>query len=343
MVRSDGLMVTNRHVVDDAETVTARMETTEGEFLEFTGRVLGKGILTDLAAVQLSSNRTFSTLPLGNSDNLTYGDVVTAWGYPLGATVGKSPTLTKGIISSAVRIFEDTEYVQADAAVNPGNSGGPLIDRYGRVIGVNTFGFTYRVGENDYTTAPGLNFSVASNEISDRLATYEAGGPEQATYQNLRYDYGYSMDIPKGWYLIVEGGERLTRQYTAFSAYGGERIADILTLKLLKQYSDRTDALVTVAGAYWVVLLPSFAEDWHFYEPISVPEFTIMGGQPFFRMAYRYQTDEEECILSEVALASVSSSFPNKRYGFVTTNAVCEDVLAQYSAEREAMLSSFRP
>ena len=118
--------------------------------------------------------------------------------------------MTKGIISSAVRIFEDTEYVQTDAAVNPGNSGGPLIDRYGRVIGVNTFGFVYRVGENDYTTAPGLNFSVASNEISDRLTTYEAGGPEQATYQNLRYDYGYSMDIPKGWYLIGEGGERLT-------------------------------------------------------------------------------------------------------------------------------------
>ena len=112
-------------------------------------------------------------------------------------------------------------------------------------------------------------------------------------------------------------------QYTAFSAYGGERVADILTLKLLRQYSDRTDALGTVAGAYWAVLLPSFAEDWHFFEPISVPEFTITGGQPFFRMAYRYQTDEEECILSEVALASVSSSFPNKRYGFVTTNAVC--------------------
>ena len=114
-------------------------------------------------------------------------------------------------------------------------------------------------------------------------------------------------------------------------------------MKLLRQYSDRTDALVTVAGAYWDVLLPSFAEGWHFFEPISVPEFTMLGDQPFFRMAYRYQTDEEECILSEVALVSVSSSFPNKRYGFVTTNAVCEDVLAPYSAEREAMLNSFRP
>ena len=53
MVRSDGLMVTNRHIVDDAEMVTARMETTEGEFFEFTGRVLGQGILTDLAAAHV--------------------------------------------------------------------------------------------------------------------------------------------------------------------------------------------------------------------------------------------------------------------------------------------------
>ena len=224
---------------------------------------------------------------------------MTAWGYPLGATVGKSPTLTKGIISSAVRIFEDTEYVQTDAAVEPGEqrwtSDRPLRTR---PSASTPSGLSTKWAKMTIPTAPGLNFSVASNEISDRLATYEAGGPEQATYQNLRYDYGYSMDVPKGWYLIGEGGERLTSQYTAFSAYGGERVADILTLKLLRQYSDRSDALVTVAGAYWAVLLPIFAEDWHFFEPISVPEFTIMGGQPFFRMAYRYQTDEEECILS---------------------------------------------
>jgi hypothetical protein len=60
-------------------------------------------------------------------------------------------------------------------------------------------------------------------------------------------------------------------------------------------------------------------------------------------MAYRYQTDEEECILSEVALASVSSSFPNKRFGFITTGAVCEDVLNQYNAERESILATFKP
>jgi len=344
MIGSEGLMITNRHVVDDAETVTARLETPGGQFMEFEGTVLGKGILADLAAVQLSSNRTFSALPVGDSDTVAYGDEVTAWGYPLGATVGRSPTLTQGIISSNVRTFEDTEYVQSDAAVNPGNSGGPLIDRHGRVIGVNTFGLRYRVGENDYTIAPGLSFSVASNEITARLATYKTGGPEQATYRNLRYDYGYSMDIPKGWYLRGEGGERLTTQYTAFSAYGGERVADILTLRLLSQYDDSIDALRAVAGAYWIVLLPGLMEDAHLFETVSDPHVVVIGDQPFFRMEYRYQFDEEdECILSEVAMASVSSSFPDKRFGFITTGAVCEDVLTQYSTERESILRTFRP
>ena len=344
MIGSEGLMITNRHVVDDAETVTARLETPDGQFMEFEGRVLGKGILADLAAVQLSSNHTFSALPVGDSDSMAYGDVVTAWGYPLGATVGRSPTLTQGIISSNVRIFEDTEYVQSDAAVNPGNSGGPLIDRHGRVIGVNTFGFRYRVGENDYTTAPGLSFSVASNEITARLGTYKAGGPEQATYRNLRYDYGYSMDIPKGWYLLGEGGERLTTQYTAFSAYGGERVADILTLRLLRQYDDSIDALRAVAGAYWFVLAPDIFGGVYLFETVSDPHVVVIGGQPFFRMEYRYQINEEdECILSEVALASVSSSFPDKRFGFITTGAVCEHVLTEYGTERESILATFRP
>ena len=339
VVRSDGLVVTNRHVVDDAETVTAEMILPNGELVEFTGKVLGKGILTDLAAVQLSSNRTFSTVELADSDTVAYGDPVTAWGFPISHLIGDDPTLTQGIISAPNRIYEDTDYVQTDADVNAGNSGGPLIDRYGRVIGVNTSGFE-QLGGRIFS---GINFAITSNEVRDRLSTYEAGGPSRATYRNLWHGYGYSMDIPKGWYLRGEGGEGLTRQYTAFSAYGGERIADILALKLLRQYADSTDALVAVAGAYWAVLLPSFAEDWHSFEPISVPEFTVMGGQPFFRMEYRYQTDEDECIFSEVALASVPSSFPDKRYGFVTTNAICEDVLAQYSAEREAMLNSFRP
>ena len=209
-------MVTNRHVVDDAETVTAEMILENGETVEFTGKVLGRGILTDLAAVQLSSNRTFSVLPLGDSDALAYGDEVTAWGYPSSSFLGAEPTLTRGIISAPVRTYGDAAYVQADAETNPGNSGGPLIDRYGRVIGVNTLGLLGILPDGSLDVLPGITLSIASNEVRDRLATYEAGGLERATYRNLRWNYGYSMDIPQGWYLRGEGSQRLTTQYTAF-------------------------------------------------------------------------------------------------------------------------------
>ena len=111
VVRSDGLVVTNRHVVDDASTVTVRMNTSDGQRLELTGRVLGRGILADLAVIRLDSNRTFVTLPLGDSDAVAQGDEITAWGYPLSSFLGTDPTLTRGIISSTNRIFEDTDYL----------------------------------------------------------------------------------------------------------------------------------------------------------------------------------------------------------------------------------------
>ena len=136
VVRSDGLVVTNRHVVDDAETVTALMNIQDGPPVEFTGQVLGRGILVDLAVIKLDSSRTFGTLPLGDSDTVAFGDEVTAWGYPLSSFLGTDPTLTRGIISSPNRVFDDTKYLQIDADLAPGNSGGPLIDRYGHVVGV---------------------------------------------------------------------------------------------------------------------------------------------------------------------------------------------------------------
>ena len=341
IVRSDGLVVTNRHVVDDIETVVAAIEVQDGERLEFTGQVLGKGILTDLAAIKLSSNRPFATVELADSSNVVYGDEVTAWGYPIGSFLGSAPTLTKGIVSVPHRIMEDTEIIQSDADTNPGNSGGPLVDRYGRVIGVNTFGVTYSRGGYVFV-APGISLSVASNEVRDRLATYEAGGPAQATYRNLRWGYGYSMVIPRGWYLDAESGESRSTQFTWFEAYGGERLADILTLEFDQPYPDTGRAFGFMAGFYWTSIQRA-AEDWHFFAPISPPQAVTIGGQLFARMEYLYQPEEEDCIRSEVALTSVSSDYPNRPYGFVATGAVCQEVLGTYNTERNSILFSFRP
>ena len=338
VVRSDGLVVTNRHVVDDRELLTARLETPDGQLIEFAGRVLGKGILTDLATIQLSSNRPFRTVALGNSDGLAYGDPVTSWGYPTLDYLGTAPTLTSGVISSPLRVWEDTRFVQHNADITGGNSGGPVIDRFGRVIGVNTYGLADSRGN-----VAGIYLAVASNEVRDNLPTYEAGGPEQATYRNLRWGYGYSMDLPKGWYLGNEGNEGLLTQFTTFSAYGGERGADILTVQFDQPYLEAGQAFGAIAGFYWSRFLPLLAEDWHFFQPVTPPAAVTIGGQLFARMEYRYQLEEDDCIRSEIALSSISSDYPNKPYAFVHTGSVCEEVLANYSAEQQRILYSFRP
>jgi len=340
IIRSDGLMVTNRHVVDDAETLTAQIETADGELLKFTGRVLGKGILADLAAVQLSSNRPFNTLQLGNSSRVAYGDEVTTWGFPISSHLGTGPTLNGGIVSAPHRIFDDTDWIQIDADINPGNSGGPLVDRFGNVIGVNTAGYEQLGGR----IITGINLAVASNEVKDRLATYIAGGPSQATYRNLRWGYGYSIDIPRGWFILGESGQGLTTQFSLFEAYGGQRSSVLRTFRISPPFVDPNVELGYLTGFFVNFYLPLVAEgnEWDYLEVVSARP-VVVGNQTFFRIEYRSREAEEECTRSHVALTSISSSFPSKPFGFVTDFAICEEVLAAYGAEREAILDSFRP
>ena len=338
VVRSDGLVVTNRHVVDDASTVTVRMNTSDGQRLELTGRVLGRGILADLAVIQLDSNRTFATLPLGDSDAVAQGDEITAWGYPLGSFLGTDPTLTRGIISSTNRIFTDTDYLQTDAAIAPGNSGGPVVDRFGRVVGVNTAGLVQIQEAGTRVPVPGIYIAIASNEVSSRLNTLAAGGPAQATYRNLRFDYGYSMDIPKGWYLYRE-----RETYSRFLPYATNRYVDIAKFTFIEPHSTRSSDLSLLANRYWNVILPEFAaENWVFFQPISITRVTV-GGQESYRLEYRRRIGAEFCIEDVVDIVSISSSFPNKPYGFVTSSLICENFLNAHSAERGTMLNSFRP
>ena len=121
IVDEDGLMVTNAHVVSDFLTVTVVFE--DGN--EYKGNVLGIDERADLAIVRLIADRKFSVMVMGNSDDVNIGDEVIALGFPLSYELGSTLTVTRGIIS-AKRSFEGVERFQTDAALNPGNSGGPL-------------------------------------------------------------------------------------------------------------------------------------------------------------------------------------------------------------------------
>ena len=134
ITRSDGVILTNAHVVEGAGEVTVTLP--DGR--SFSGKVLGSDPLTDVAVVKLVASR-LPVAPLGDSSKLRPGE----WAIAIGNPLGLDNTVTAGIISAIQRTNalgegQRVPYIQTDAAVNPGNSGGPLINDRGQVIGINT-------------------------------------------------------------------------------------------------------------------------------------------------------------------------------------------------------------
>ena len=210
VVNHDGLVVTSDHVVGKETEIKVRVF--DGG--EYDATIRGRDEYADLALLQIDSQREFAELSLVESDSVAVGDEAATLGFPLGDSLGKELTLTRGVVSSK-REVEEIEYIQTDAALNPGNSGGPLLNRKGQVIGVTTF----RIPGTE-----GVAFAVASDELRERLAAMTEGQvtarptntprptntslptntpePRWATYRNDRH--GYSIDVAPGWSLLTE-------------------------------------------------------------------------------------------------------------------------------------------
>jgi serine protease Do len=136
IVDRKGFILTNNHVVDDAQ----RLRITLKDGNVFNGVAIGTDEVTDLAVIKVDSKEALPFAQLGNSDQLKIGQIVIAIGNPFGLAGG--PTVTAGIVSALNRSlqFESgaLELIQTDATINPGNSGGPLANTNGEVIVVNT-------------------------------------------------------------------------------------------------------------------------------------------------------------------------------------------------------------
>ena len=181
VLSQNGYLVTNAHVVDGAKTIRVRLT----DDREFTARILGMDDVSDLAVLDIDAT-DLTPARFGDSDSLRVGDSVVAIGDPLGSEL--RGTMTNGIISAINRdVVVDgrtMSLIQTNAALNSGNSGGPLIDCYGQVIGINTM----KIGTfTDTAGVEGLGFAIPSTqvkEIVDQIITqgYVSGRPTLGIY-----------------------------------------------------------------------------------------------------------------------------------------------------------------
>lgn len=134
LVHPDGYLVTNAHVIDDAADVYVRLASGR----RFRGKVVGRDGRVDLALVKIEAPEKLPVLPLGDSDGLRVGEFVMALGHPFGLEHSVSFGIVSRKGAPLARATPGFDFIQTDAAVNPGNSGGPLVNLGGQVVGVNT-------------------------------------------------------------------------------------------------------------------------------------------------------------------------------------------------------------
>lgn len=170
IVRRDGntlYVLTNNHVAGGATKISIKLN----DDREFEGKLVGADERIDIALVSFeSSDKSIPVAPLGNSDDVMAGDICMAFGAPL----GYRQSVTQGIVSAVGRdgsgVGSISDFIQTDAAINQGNSGGPLVNIYGEVIGINTW-IASRSGGSQ-----GLGFAIPINNVKNAIDSFISGG-----------------------------------------------------------------------------------------------------------------------------------------------------------------------
>jgi len=237
IVDPSGLIVTNRHVIDGAQDITVTLQ--DGTALP--AKVIGNGGTIDIALLEVSTSKLLPKVYWGDSDRVHVGDQVLAVGNPLG--IGES--VTGGIVSATNRDimaspFDD--YIQTDASINHGNSGGPLFNMKGEVIGVNTS--LYAPTENSGSV--GLGFAIPGNDVQHVVDQLRRFGRLHRGWMGVRMQ-DVTPNIADALGLRVPAGAIIVGVQDGGPASGTLEVGDVI-LKFSKQTPKDARALARVVA-----------------------------------------------------------------------------------------------
>ena len=233
IIDKNGIVVTNNHVIADAEDIIVRVNGDK----EFKAKVIGADPLSDIALLKLETKEKFIPVKFGDSDKARIGDWVIAIGNPFGL----GGTVTSGIISARNRSIGLTryeDYIQTDASINSGNSGGPLFDMNGDVIGINTA----ILGRNG---SIGIGFAIPSNSAKIVIEQLIEFGETKRGWLGVRIQdvtkeiaEVENLDEPRGA-LVVSVAEKSPSDKAGVKAgdiileFDGERIQEMKELPII--------------------------------------------------------------------------------------------------------------
>ena len=247
VLSADGYLITNHHVIENAQVIAAQTS----DDRQFQASIIGSDEASDLAVLKVDAT-DLQPAEFGDSGKLAVGDRVVAIGDPLGAQL--RGTMTSGIVSAINRDLEVNDrtmtLIQTDAALNNGNSGGPLINCYGQVIGINTM----KLRSYYSTTAEGLGFAIpmaVAKPILEELMEngYVAGRPAIGiSYDTLPLAFRIYYNLPEGVYIsaVYDGSDAQAKGVAAgdiITAVNGMRVTSIDELNRVKNQFTAGDSI----------------------------------------------------------------------------------------------------
>ena len=247
VLSADGYLITNHHVIENAQVIA--VQTSDDR--QFQASIIGSDEASDLAVLKVDAT-DLQPAEFGDSGKLAVGDRVVAIGDPLGAQL--RGTMTSGIVSAINRDLEVNDrtmtLIQTDAALNNGNSGGPLINCYGQVIGINTM----KLRSYYSTTAEGLGFAIpmaVAKPILEELMEngYVAGRPAIGiSYDTLPLAFRIYYNLPEGVYIsaVYDGSDAQAKGVAAgdiITAVNGMRVTSIDELNRVKNQFTAGDSI----------------------------------------------------------------------------------------------------